>query len=163
MIEAKFSYDIAVLKKRMAALSNKVIPYMKSTSKQVAEFALQKIKYFTRAPTYTKGATKLADLWEMTYSRKGTVENYIIKNTYPIQDVILFFEEGTNPHVIRPVKASILRWVDEDSGDIIFARSVMHPGTIQHAMLAQTEKLVQPEFDKYIQKCFQMTDRMLGK
>lgn len=40
----------------------------------------------------------------------------------------LLHHEGSEPHIIRPKNAKILRWVDED-GVVRFARVVHHPGT----------------------------------
>ena len=37
-----------------------------------------------------------------------------------------FVEFGTPPHVIT---ARVLRWVDEATGDVVFAKRVRHPGT----------------------------------
>lgn len=40
----------------------------------------------------------------------------------------IYVEFGTGPHLIKPVRASVLHWVGKDGKDH-FARSVMHPGT----------------------------------
>jgi hypothetical protein len=40
----------------------------------------------------------------------------------------LVHHDGSSPHVIRPRSAKALRWVNAD-GDVVFARSVQHPGT----------------------------------
>lgn len=45
--------------------------------------------------------------------------------------------EGTRPHVIRPRNAKALRWVAAN-GDIIFARSVRHPGTRANRYLSDS-------------------------
>ena len=39
----------------------------------------------------------------------------------------IFVEEGTRPHEIRPVRASVLRF--EIGGKVIYTKRVMHPGT----------------------------------
>ena len=39
-----------------------------------------------------------------------------------------YVEFGTGPHLIKPVRASVLHWVGKDGKDH-FAKSVMHPGT----------------------------------
>ena len=45
------------------------------------------------------------------------------------QDLIFkFVDEGTEPHIIRPVKAKVLHWITP-SGDNAFAKEVHHPGT----------------------------------
>lgn len=40
----------------------------------------------------------------------------------------LVHHEGSSPHVIRPRSVKALRWVN-NNGDVVFARSVRHPGT----------------------------------
>jgi hypothetical protein len=40
----------------------------------------------------------------------------------------LVHHEGSEPHVIRPRSARVLRWVNTN-GDVVFARRVQHPGT----------------------------------
>lgn len=41
-----------------------------------------------------------------------------------------FLDEGVKPHVIRPRRAKVLRFVV--GGKVVFARRVMHPGTRKH-------------------------------
>lgn len=45
-----------------------------------------------------------------------------------------FLEEGTRPHIIRPVRAKALRF--EVDGEVVFARLVHHPGTSPSPWLA---------------------------
>jgi hypothetical protein len=47
----------------------------------------------------------------------------------------LMHHEGTRPHVIRPKNAKVLRFVNK-RGDVVFARSVNHPGTRPNRYLA---------------------------
>lgn len=50
-------------------------------------------------------------------------------------DYSYMHHEGTQPHVIRPRNARALRWV-ADNGDVVFARSVQHPGTAPNRYLS---------------------------
>ena len=45
---------------------------------------------------------------------------------YPT-NIANFTDAGTRPHIIRPKRASVLRF--EVGGDIVFAKKVKHPGT----------------------------------
>ncbi len=40
-----------------------------------------------------------------------------------------FVEFGTPAHIITPKTAKVLRWVDETTGKVRFAKKVNHPGT----------------------------------
>lgn len=45
------------------------------------------------------------------------------------QDLIFkFVDEGTEPHIIRPVRAKVLHWITP-AGEDAFAKEVHHPGT----------------------------------
>lgn len=45
------------------------------------------------------------------------------------QDKIFkYVDEGTPPHIIKPVNAKVLHWVDESTGEDRFATIVHHPG-----------------------------------
>ncbi|MER7135405.1 hypothetical protein ABT358_02530 [Streptomyces sp. NPDC000341] len=48
----------------------------------------------------------------------------VVECTHPATKFVL---EGTRPHVIRPRRASVLRF--EVGGRVVFARKVNHPGT----------------------------------
>ena len=50
--------------------------------------------------------------------------------------------QGTRPHIIRPVRASVLRF--EVGGKIVFARMVRHPGTRPNPFVKRTvDRLVE--------------------
>lgn len=42
--------------------------------------------------------------------------------------IFKFVDEGTAPHIIKPVRAKVLHWVDPESGGDRFATLVHHPG-----------------------------------
>lgn len=147
MIDAKFHWDWSMFKGRMDCVRD-VIDHARIMAGRLAERAYGMIKAFT--PETSKGRTKIKELWDMDHSRRGTIETYIIKNLYPKKDIILFFEEGTRPHIIRPIRAKSLRWVDEMTGEEVFAQMVRHPGTPAYEMIAKTEKLMLPQIDGYV-------------
>ena len=41
----------------------------------------------------------------------------------------MYVHDGTQPHVIRPGKKSVLRWVPKGGGAPVFSSSARHPGT----------------------------------
>jgi hypothetical protein len=45
-----------------------------------------------------------------------------------------YIERGTRPHVIRPVRARMLRFTTKQ-GQVVFAREVHHPGTKPYRIL----------------------------
>jgi hypothetical protein len=55
-------------------------------------------------------------------------------------DYALLHHQGTKPHVIRPDRAKVLRFVRGST--IIYATSVMHPGTKANRYLSDNLKLV---------------------
>ena len=55
-------------------------------------------------------------------------------------DYALLHHQGTKPHVIRPDRAKVLRFVR--GSRIIYTTSVMHPGTKANRYLSDNLKLV---------------------
>ncbi len=161
MLAAKMTVDYSTFQKKMGVVGTRVIPYAKVAFKKLAGWAFLTLKAHT--PPTRQGRTKIKELWKMRMSRRGTVESYIIKNTYPNQNVILWMEEGTPPHEIRPKKpGGVLHWIDDDTGQDMFAKLVRHPGTPAYRMVAQTEKEVNIKIDYYIQQTFTQLDRLVG-
>ncbi len=75
--------------------------------------------------------------------------------------IFKFVDEGTKAHIIRPVKAKMLHWIDPASGDDRFAKEVHHPGTkAQH--ISQDIRdiwlgLMPDYFDKYLLEAIQQS------
>lgn len=43
-------------------------------------------------------------------------------------NILRFLDRGVAPHVILPRTRRALRWINEDTGDVVFAARVFHPG-----------------------------------
>ena len=43
-------------------------------------------------------------------------------------EIFKFVDEGTIPHIIKPVRAKVLHWIDKPTGEDRFAKLVHHPG-----------------------------------
>jgi len=160
MLAAKMQIDYAMFERKMGKVGTRVIPFARIAFKKLAAWAFLTLKAHT--PPTRKGRTKIKELWKMRLSRRGTIENYIIENMYPNQDVLVFMEEGTPPHIIRAKPGGVLAWTDEDTGQAMFARFVHHPGTPAYRMVAQTEKEVNIKTDFYIQQTLKQVDRLVG-
>ena len=166
MLEVQLGIDWEVMRVRLAALADKVIPYMRTTQRQIARWALDTVRAYTpprrsRAGFY--GGGDIRDLWRMDNPlTTGEVETFIIKNIYHNQDIVLFMEEGTRPHEIRPVHSSVLHFFTYE-GDEIFTKLVHHPGTPKYAMVEQTRRELEIKLDQYVQGTFAMVDRLLAE
>lgn len=159
MIQAKLKIDAGMFRKHASAVGTKVIPFARIAFKKFAVEAYRAVKMYT--PPTRQGRTKIKDLWKMQFSRRGTIESYIIANTYPNQDVILWMEEGTRPHIIRPKKpGGLLAWIDEDSGQAMFAKLVHHPGTPAFQMVYHAEREMNIRINYYIQQTFKQVDKV---
>lgn len=145
--------------RKMGAIAKKVVPYVSVTMEILAKKALVIVEAHT--PPTRAGRTKIRALWKMQYSRKGTIERYLIKNIYKNQDVIMFMEEGTPQHEIRPRHKKALRFIDEDTKEVVFTKLVRHPGTPAFHMVAQTQKEVGYLLDWYIKQTFKMVDNLV--
>ena len=99
------------------------------------------------------GYTNLADAWRVERKdREGALEKLIFHNISPHNNVLLYLEYGTVPHVIEgnPILCF------EVDGKIIFSRRVYHPGTkaynIIGGMIGNVSELVSAIQDSVIQK-----------
>jgi len=137
---------------KLGNLANLVIPHMKVAMEQIAKKAFNVV--VNRTPREKRGHTSLRALWQMEYSRGETIQEYIISNLYPQQEVLWWMEEGTRPHVIRPLGPWMLRWTDEDTGEEIFAKQVKHPGTKPHHMIREARNFAEPLIQDYIDMTF---------
>lgn len=61
--------------------------------------------------------------------------------TYPAIDYAKIVEEGSKPHIIRPINVKALRWFGR-WGQPIFAKKVSHPGTKGQFVVKKTYQQV---------------------
>ena len=155
----KISFDASIFQERFGALYKKAIPYMMTTFKQIAVWALAEVRTYT--PTPRAGSTSIRDLWRMTESRQAAWQEFVIANIYANQDVLVFMEEGTKPHQIKSKGTWPLHFF-LDSGEEIYCRLVHHPGTVAYHMIQQTESAAQIKIEQYIHDTRVMIDKMMG-
>ncbi len=158
MIQAKLKIDASMFRKHANAIGTQVIPYARRAFKLFAVEAYKAVKLYT--PPTRQGRTKIKDLWKMRFSRRGTIESYIIENTYFNQNVILWMEEGTKPHKIEAKPGNVLSWIDDDTGQRLFAKIVHHPGTPAFRMVYHAEREMNIRINYYIEQTFKQVDRM---
>ena len=60
---------------------------------------------------------------------------------FPTVPYAFYVEYGTRPHLIRPVRASVLRF-ETRSGEIVYTRLVRHPGTKPQPFIRETAEEV---------------------
>jgi len=75
--------------------------------------------------------------------------------------IFKYVDEGTVAHIIRPVKAKLLHWVDPQSGEDRFAKEVHHPGTKPQNISQEIREIwmgLMPDyFDKYLMEAIQQS------
>jgi hypothetical protein len=80
-------------------------------------------------------------------------------------EIFKFVDEGTVAHIIKPVKAKMLHWVDPASGEDVFAKEVHHPGTKAQHISADIREIwmgLMPDyFDKYLLEAIQKSGHAL--
>ena len=97
---------------------------------------------------------KLADYAYKTMKRKAPKKTGKLRKSirkvrrgfeayvFPTVPYAMFVEYGTRPHLIRPVRASVLRF-ETRSGEIVYTRLVRHPGTKPQPFIRETAEEVQ--------------------
>jgi len=75
--------------------------------------------------------------------------------------IFKYVDEGTVAHIIKPVRAKMLHWVDADSGEDRFAKEVHHPGSKAQNISGEIREIwlgLMPEyFDKYLIEAIQQS------
>ena len=91
------------------------------------------------------------------YVRLTADDIYISVGT--TDEIFKFVDEGTKAHIIRPVRAKMLHWVDEASGEDRFAKEVHHPGSKAREYSKEIREIwlgLMPDyFDKYLFEAIQ--------
>jgi len=152
-----FRIDERLFMAKIRGVGTKVIPYVKADIKDIAQWAFGAIK--EKTPKTKTGRTEIKDLWKMTHSKTATRERYVIKNLYPDQDILIYMEEGTVPHVITPKKAGgFLHFFI--GADEIFTRMVKHPGTPKYEMVGSVEAELLKKVDWLTKRFFTHVNRL---
>jgi len=158
MVKTQMGVDYSLWKTKVSLLNSQLIPFAKVTARQVAEVALEMIK--DRTPN-TKTGTDIRSMWELSESKKVTETTFIISNTYQPEEVILYFEVGTEPHIIESKGNYALHfwWLGKE----IYARKVHHPGTPAYRMIGQTEEYIRPKMDWWERQQTSLLSKIMNK
>lgn len=175
MLRPRIKIDYSLFEKKMGALGKKVIPRARITAQYIAKYGLKAVRTFTlRGATHktpkrgsryrrTSGRVKIANLWQLAYSRKSYMDVYTISNLYPNQEIIVFFEHGTPHHKIpkSPMpEGKFLHWIDEETGEKIFTKQVDHPGMEASHMVERAEQqVIKPRIADWMKRTLAMTDQ----
>lgn len=143
---------------RMSGLVDKLAPFFKVMGGKIAQEAHRFVTSAT--PPTRPGRTDIKKLWVVDQTREGTIESYIVRNTYSNPDVITFFEEGTRPHRIKPKNARRLHFVTYE-GDEVYAKLVHHPGTPAYHMVEQAQRETNLIVDRYVELTLTTLNRVL--
>lgn len=73
---------------------------------------------------------------KLSIEQRATLGNLTARVGFNGDQVALYLEKGTRPHVIVARNAKALRW--QEGGVARFARSVNHPGTKAHNMIGSS-------------------------
>lgn len=152
-----FKIDERLFIAKIRGVGTKVIPYIKADIRDLAKWAFREIKI--RTPETASGRTEIKDLWKIIESKSAAREMFVIKNLYPDQDILIYMEEGTEPHIIKPQKlGGYLHFFI--GGDEIFARSVFHPGTPAYHMVGSVEAELRSKVDWLTKRFFEHVRRL---
>lgn len=156
--KTEMKVDYSLWEAKCQLLRAQLMPYAKTTARQVGQVALEMIK--VRTPV-TKTGTDIRSMWDMKESRQATKTVFIISNTYEPNKVLLFFEEGTVPHEITSTGSWPLKfqWL----GMTVHARRVSHPGTPAYRMIDQTEQYIKPKMDWWEKQQRDMVNKIQSK
>ena len=115
--------DFKEMEKELKSLKTiDTTPFWKRESKDFLNQFKQKVP---------KDTGKYRKSWEI---KKANKKGFKLETKMGFLFDILEFQ-GSKPHIIEPVKASVLHWIDKETGQDRFAMRVRHPGfeKIPHA------------------------------
>lgn len=159
MLKLQLKMDARLFMAKIKGVGTKVIPYVKSDIRDLAKWAFDEIK--VRTPKVTSGRREIHKMWEMEESKSAAREMFIIKNLYPDEDVLIYMEEGTKPHIITPRKpGGFLHFFI--GSDEIFTKSVFHPGTPAYHMVGSVEAELRSKVDWLTKRFFDHVRRLEG-
>jgi len=152
-----FKIDERLFMAKIRGVGTKVIPYIKSDIKDLAEWAF--VEVVRETPKTSSGRTIIKDLWVISKTKRGSIEQFIIRNLYHDQNILMYMEKGTEPHIITPSKpGGFLHFVLK--GNNVFTRMVKHPGTRPHKMVEKTGAKLEKKIDWLTQRFFKHVNRL---
>ena len=87
--------------------------------------------------------------------KKKKIKKQTISVETPMGQLMIWLEfTGTKPHIIVPVRAQALHWIN-DAGQDVYAMEVHHPGTKPQPHLRPAIKKFLPKWRDYIFKLLQ--------
>jgi len=156
-VKLTFKIDERLFIAKIRGVGTKVIPYIKSDIRDLAEWAFGEIK--KRTPETSSGRTVIKDLWTIAKTATAAREQFVIANLYYDQDVLMYIEKGTPPHVITPQKlGGLLHFFI--GGNEIFTRLVKHPGTPAHHMVGSVRAELRSKVDWLTKRFFDHVRRL---
>lgn len=148
--------------RKMDRVETDLIPYMAISLERFAEMARDMLRKDT--PRASKGDAHIADLWVFQKDMQAAITTYEVFNLSENQDLLKWLEEGTVAHFIFPKKpGGVLRFIDEATGEDIYAKYVVHPGTKAYRMVENTRQAIQSRIDEYIQTTLSTGMKLLDK
>ncbi len=104
--------------------------------------------YFFEIVNNTPGRGIVRDAWDL----KIQGDDIVIFNE-EFGNIVLYLEEGTKPHIIRPKDKKSLRWKVGSGDRFAFAKEVHHPGTEARLFIhdVMNNKKIEKDFEKALE------------
>ena len=111
----------------------------------------------------TPGSGNIASKWRIQYhtGTTGEIRTISIYNVHENENIVLYLEEGTRPHII-PVGAKGFLAFQDDNGKWVFTKNdIHHPGTIAYRMVGLTAELLNSNLNTFTRLLEQMYTKRL--
>lgn len=138
-----FSYDVHLTKKQFKEMPKKV-------REKVVPRALKELSNMTYFEMRRRSPVRTGQLRNSITQKESQLKVEVAPTAKHTPYVLL----GTRPHVIRPLRARMLRWTDSN-GDAHFAKWVFHPGTRANDFVLDTAQEINPYVVKVFENVFQ--------
>lgn len=139
----QFSMDVKVTKKQFEDMPKKI-------QERILPRALKELSNIIYYDMRARAPVRTGELRNSIVQKEKKMSVEVGPTAKHTPFVIL----GTRPHLIRPVVAQALHWVDAE-GDDVFARSVFHPGTRPNNFIQIVADQVNPQIVPIFENVFQ--------
>jgi hypothetical protein len=158
--EYKFRFDWKNVEMVLGQLRDRIVPFMRATFRSFVESGVDFIQ--EAGPEVRQGRTPIKTLWVSEQTASGAVDEFVIRNTYNNQDVIVWFEFGTRAHDIPVGRCGFLHFTTYEGDEVYTRKTVKHPGTRPWLMVTRTKAKLDAALNTYVEKTLASIDELIG-
>lgn len=128
-VDVSFTVDPAALARYLGSESEGLFRYLVIQGERVKEEAKRRVGVYEPPPAGPSRSRRPGTLRDSIVKRVVRVGASFVIEVGSDDEIALWHHEGTQPHVILPVRAPRLVFWWDRVGHVVYVRKVNHPGT----------------------------------